>query len=468
MRVRFAIGDDGSVSVGDRLRGVSVVVAGAGLAGLTAARALEADGASVTVVEARARVGGRVWTIREGFQHGQHAEAGADLIEEEQHGVRDLAASLRLATVPILRSGWGFYGPDASGRRRRVYKSPKTFAIAAKRLRPEIADYTAADERWDSAVGIALARRSVRQWLESGAADPVLAAALTGLRGFFLADPEDLSLLVLVEQFASDGMPGTGRMFRLKGGNDRLPQAMARALRGPLLLETVVRQVVQDDQSVRVTIDEHGARRELRADFIVAAMPASTLRDIQFEPAPPEEQQRAIESLRYGSATRVLLQFERRFWNRSGRPRAFGTDLPIGAVWDGNEQQRGPAGILALLAGGKASHETQTILAAEGERGIVRRLAWLGQPARIIASRSLAWESDPWSRGGYAYFHPAFDPRLRAWLPRPFGRVLFAGEHTSERWQGYMNGAIESGRRAAVEVRAIASGPAESHGQTTA
>jgi monoamine oxidase len=64
------------------------------------------------------------------------------------------------------------------------------------------------------------------------------------------------------------------------------------------------------------------------------------------------------------------------------------------------------------------------------------------------------WEDDPHARGGYAFFDPAFDPDLRAWLARPAGRIFFAGEHTSIRWQGYMNGAVESGRRAAAEVAA--------------
>jgi monoamine oxidase len=73
----------------------------------------------------------------------------------------------------------------------------------------------------------------------------------------------------------------------------------------------------------------------------------------------------------------------------------------------------------------------------------------------LIASRQIVWEQDPWARGGYAFFDPTFDPALRAWLARPFGRVFFAGEHTSVRWQGYMNGAVESGRRAAAEIAAI-------------
>ena len=72
-----------------------------------------------------------------------------------------------------------------------------------------------------------------------------------------------------------------------------------------------------------------------------------------------------------------------------------------------------------------------------------------------MASRQIVWEQDPFARGGYAYFDPAFDPALRAWLARPSGRLFFAGEHTSIKWQGYMNGAVESGRRAAAEVAAV-------------
>jgi len=437
------------------LRGRSVIVAGAGLAGLAAAHDLEADGASVTVFEARDRVGGRVLTIRDGFASGQHAEGGADLIEGEQDYVRDLARRFRLETVRILRTGWGFCGCDRHGR-RRIASAPRTFERAGDRLEPEIDDFKLADERWDSAVAVALARRSVAEWLASGPKDPLLAAGLRGLRGFYLADPEELSLLVLVEQFAGEDVPGLGEMFRLRAGNDRLPQAMAKALRGRLELNAIVQRVQQDNAGVRVTVDERGQRREVQADYCVMALPASTLRDVRFEPSLPEDQHRAIATLRYGRATKMLLQFERRFWVRARRPRAFGTDLPIGAVWDGNEHQRGLPGILTLLAGGRASSELQQIVATEGAPGVVNRLAWLGKPAPLLASRAFVWEQERWSRGGYAFFDPQFDPRLRLWLPRPAGRILFAGEHTSRRWQGYMNGAIESGKRAAAEIRRLA------------
>jgi monoamine oxidase len=151
-----------------------------------------------------------------------------------------------------------------------------------------------------------------------------------------------------------------------------------------------------------------------------------------------------------------LLQFTRRFWRVPGRPRAFGSALPLGAIWEGNEEQHGRPGILTLLAGGSASDQTQAMVAKEGPKRLVGELDWLGsRRAELVASHQVVWESDVWARGGYAYFDPAFDPALRAWLARPTGRLVFAGEHTSIRWQGYMNGAVESGRRAAAEVAAI-------------
>jgi monoamine oxidase len=431
-----------------------VVIAGAGLAGLTAARALEAHGAAVTVIEARDRVGGRVHTIREGFAYGQHAEAGADLIEGEQTHVLDLAREVGLTPVRILRKGFGYYGPDKNGR-RRVHREPTTFEAAAKALKPIVDDYCRAAKQWDSGVAAGIARLSVADWLKRSRADVALRSGLRGLRGFFLADPEDLSLIALVDQFASAGPPGNDRFFRIEGGNDLLPQALARAVRGRVVLNAVVQRVRQDARGVRITLEERGRRREIRADYFVSALPATTLRDVAFEPALPQPQARAIASLKYGDATRMLLQFERPFWRTALRPRAFGTDLPIGAVWEAAEEQDASTAILSLLAGGRASRQLQDIVASEGADGVLRRLRWLGRAAPLLETWTITWERDRWSRGGYAYFDPAFDPSLRQWLFRPAGRVVFAGEHTSTESQGYMNGAIESGLRAATDVRWI-------------
>jgi monoamine oxidase len=209
-----------------------------------------------------------------------------------------------------------------------------------------------------------------------------------------------------------------------------------------------------------MTVDD-GRLTELAADYAVLALPASTLKDVRFTPALPDDQLRAIRTLEYGPATRAALQFETRFWRRLGRPSAYGSDQPTGAVWDGNEQQSRRPGILILLAGGGASRELRALVTRGGWNAVVRKLSWLGRPSNLLCAESYTWERDPWAKGGYAVFDRTFDPALRSWLARPAGRILFAGEHTSSKWQGYMNGALESGRRAAIEVAMLAGlGPA--------
>ncbi len=436
------------------LRGRSAVILGAGLAGLSAARELEREGARVTVLDARDRVGGRVHTIRGIFENGQHAEGGADLIEGEQSLVLELAQSVGLKPRRILRQGFTYYGPDASGR-NRVWRNASIWKDAARRLKPHIDRYQAAGERWDSGVAAALGPQSVAHWIRQQRAGRSFNAGIRSIRGFFLADPEDLSLLALVDQF-SQGIPGEDEFYRIPGGNDRLPQKLADALRGRVILRAMVESVGQNQTGVTVRYSENGDRREMTSDFAVIALPATTLRRVKFTPRLPADQWRAISQLKYGPATRVLLQFARPYWRRSHKHRAFGSPLPIGAVWDASEHQRGRSGMLMLLAGGRASAECREIIATEGPDGLVERLGWVGSPAPLQGLWHTSWEDDPLSGGGYAVFSPDFDPRLREWLARPAGRLTFAGEHTSMKWQGFMNGAVESGRRAAAEIAALA------------
>ena len=437
-----------------RLRGVSVIVAGAGLAGLSAARALEREGAEVALFEARDRVGGRVWTIRHGFEKGHHAEAGADLIETDQSRVIDLARELGLETTKILRRGFGYYGPDRDGR-RRIQSQTATFAAFSELLEPLIEEYELGERRWDGAIAARLGATAVAEVLEHAKRDETwLGERLRALRGLFLADPERLSLLALVDFFSENGSPRKG-MLRIAGGNDRLATELARRLTRAPTLHAVLRRVRQTDRGVTASIEINGVLGERRADFLVAALPPTTLSDVVFEPALLERQQHAVQSLRMGAATRMLLQFSRRFWARPLRPLAYGSPFAFGAVWDGNEEQRGPAGILSLLAGGGASADLQALIDGGGVPSVVSELEWLGKPSRVLTSRVITWEDDPWARGGYAYFGTSFAPADRDLLARPAGRVVFAGEHTSVRWQGYMNGAIETGLRAAAEVAAL-------------
>ncbi len=435
------------------LNGLSVAVVGAGLAGLAAAHDLYLRGAEVSVLEACDRIGGRVLTVHDGFHDRQHGEAGADLIDEDQATIRRLAESeLGLRLVPILEGGFDFV--RRIGGRIAVDSSPWARLIEA--LRPLIHTYGLAEQHWHSPIVASLARHSIAEWLNAVHASEDLRAIARGMRGFFLADPDALSLLPVLEEFTDSGSPGGQRMYRVEGGNVRIAERLVAPLGDRVHLQSPVVAVTQDAHRVRVKV-QAGKRglAEVDADYAVVAVPAPLAAAIEWTPRLPDAQHEALSRLKYGFATKTLLQFDRRFWQVPGKPRAYGSDLAIGAVWDGNEDQPGASGMLSLLAGGSTSNATAALLARGGAEALVQELGWLGSAdAHLVAFKSVRWEDDPWAGGGYAYFDPAYAPEWRTWLARPFGRVLFAGEHTSVRWQGYMNGAVESGLRAAGEIAA--------------
>ena len=436
------------------LRGVRVIVAGAGLAGLSAAWALARKGATVRIVEARDRIGGRVWTGRAAPIEPFHAEFGGEFIDEAHKAIRKLCRRLSVPLVPVIESGFGI--ALEMGARTRVFaEQAPVWKAFVDTLKPAARAYEQVDRDRGSTIAAAIARRSLTDLLAAADAEPRLLAYATALRGLYLAEPSDLSALVAVEQTLA-GDPGAVRMSRVKGGNDRLLAALQKATPMRLDLQHVVRGVAIDGRGVSVTIEGSGRRRAVaRADYLVAAVPAPHLLEWTIAPALPDAQQLALRSLVYGAATKAVLRFSRRWWRRGGRPKAFSTNLPVGAVWESAEEQK-KAALLTLMAGATASAALREILERDGGAGATKRLRWLnGGPREQPQLHWVSWERDPWARGGYAAFTTAFDPVLRPWLARGAGPLLFAGEHTSRDHQGSMNGAVESGLRAAREILTI-------------
>ena len=321
-----------------------------------------------------------------------------------------------------------------------------------------IRPYRLAEQRWDSPIAADLARRSVAQWLDEVQADEELRATATGLRGFFLADPEELSLIALVDQFAAeDGPPAPGTCTASTAATIVSRPALAAPLGDRLQLNTELVAVSHRGRDVRATLKDG---RSVSPDHVrlprarAAGDAAAPHADHAGPAGAAARRDRA--GCRYGRATKTLLQFSRRFW-RDARTAA-GVRIAAARSARSGTATRNSAdapGILALLAGGGASDASQAILAREGRAGLAARSTGSGRSARRCSRRGRSsGRHDPLARGGYAYFDPGFDPALRAWLARPVGRLFFAGEHTSIKWQGYMNGAVESGRRAAAEIDA--------------
>ena len=440
----------GASAAAPAIPGRTVLVLGAGVAGLVAARELEAAGARVVVLEASARVGGRVRTFR-GFSDGSCGELGGELLEGSHQELLDLARALGIRPVRVLRRGFGF-------RTARGEVDADWDAVAAL-LRPATRAFVRAGLSWASAAARPLARMSVDRWLrESGASADVRRITEGLVRGMLLGDPERLSLLQLAsELLGGEGGP-TAVFHRLEGGNDRLPKALADGLASPVRVRSVVRAVKTTADDVRVSLRTDGREETLAADAAVVALPVPPLRRVAFHPALPAPMRRALSTVRIGEATKTVLEFDRPFWRSPRGPAAFGTDLAVGAYWDGGEEQRGRPAVLSVLAGADLSLRYARV-APDRRAARVARDVPDARTAVLRDGESVSWEREPFAGGGYARFDVGFDPALRAELSRPVGRLAFAGEHTSLAFQGYVTGALESGRRAALDVRRALAGP---------
>ena len=387
------------------MRGISVLVAGAGLAGLTAARELGRKGRS----RHRHR---RARSRRRPRLHGSRAIPPRRACRSRRRSHRrkpdgNLQADRRRWIAHGEDSAWRLHiGPARSAGGAALAASTR-WQDLGKRLQPEVRAFCVSEQRWDGGVAASLARESVAQWLDRIRAPQGLRDVAVGLRGFFLADPDELSLLALADQFAEDGAPGSEKMFRIIGGNDRLPAVLAKALGSRLRLQTILRRVTQTRDGVTAALESKGRVNEARFDYLVCAMPATTVRDVVFEPALPEIQRQAMTSR----------QVRRRDEDRAAvRSRAVAQARQASSVrhavsdWRRLGWKRGAATgrILTLLAGGGASAATREMLAAEGPSRIVRELSWLNlKNTELIAWTSVSWEHEPWSRGGYAFFDTA-------------------------------------------------------------
>jgi monoamine oxidase len=241
--------------------------------------------------------------------------------------------------------------------------------------------------------------------------------------------------------------------FAIRGGTDLLPKAFATRLAPQIRYQSSVVRIEPGETSASVVVRQDGRLQRLTADHVVCTLPFSVLAHVDVAPPFSPQKARAVDLLPYTSVARVYLQFRRKAWAAENLAVTATTDLPTKWVFEHTANQPGPRGILEAQAIGREGQRVTQM--AEGDRILFA----LSQVERIFPGIredfehgvSKSWDEDPWAGGAFAYLRPG---QMRALLPhlaRPEGRVHFAGEHTSP-WSGWMQGALDSGLRAAREI----------------
>jgi monoamine oxidase len=437
---------------------VDVVVVGAGVAGLVAARRVAAAGRSVLVVEARERVGGRVETVE---SHGHAIDLGGSWIGAEHQRARRLAGDLGLRLTRSYDEGRAVE-LDGRGRGARLRRLPEQVnrRVVYRRL-DQIARRVPVDAPWSSPRAAALDSRTLAAWLRR--VTPPRAGARRAVGGtmtnVLAADPAEVSLLHALFYLHSNrgleqllGTEGGAQQDMVAGGAQSIADRIAQTLDGALALGAPVRRVEHSD-GVRVECD--GLRVDARA--AVVSLPPLLGADIAWSPALPAARDELSRRMPHGDVVKVAAVYEEAFWRTGGLSgEAWGYDLPFDFTHDVSAEGGAPGVIATFYVGERALRLRDLTPDARRAASLAGLEHCFGpRAAHPLAVLERDWGAEQWSRGGYGgYMTPGGWTGPGRALRAPVGPISWAGSETASEFAGYIEGAVESGERAANEALA--------------
>ena len=446
-----------------RPHGRRVVVVGAGFGGLACAYELQSAGYSVTVLEARPRLGGRVLSFSD-MVPGKTVEGGGELIGSNHPTWVAYAKRFRLKFLdvtedenlesPVLLDGKLLTSEETEqlfGEMDAAYQKMTADAVPIN-----------ADEPWTSPNAAALDRMSTADWLNSLSLSPraklALKAELSADNGAALDRQSYLGNLTQVKGGGLEKYWEESEVYRCRGGNDQLAKRLAEAIgAGNIRLATPVTSIQVRDSSVTVTCTDNSV---LEADDAILAVAPSVWNKIRITPQLPLELQPQM-----GINVKYLAAVKNQFWKEDGLSPDAATDGMVSMTWEGTDNQRGPGALLIAFSGGPAAETCRSRWTTDRDKAYTDELAAIYPkfPERFISSRFMNWPSDEWTGAGYSFPAPGQVTTMGPVLRRGVGRLHFAGEHASYQFVGYMEGALHSGAALAKRL-ALRDGVAQTLG----
>jgi monoamine oxidase len=443
------------------------IVIGAGIAGLTAAEALLHDGLTVRVLEARDRVGGRL--LNHELADGGIVEVGGQWIGPTQRRATALARRMGLPLYPTHATGKNLIEHDGTVTRYAgdipkinpavladIGQARLRLNLMARRVRTDAPWRAPKAGRWDA--------RTFEDWIARNLVTPMGRELLRlGCAAVWACEPRDVSLLHVLFYTRSAGRfedligtRGGAQQDRVVGGSQLLATRLHATLpAGTVQLDAPVTQVVQDADGVEV----HSAAGVHQARRVVVALSPALAGRLTYGPALPAARDQLTQRTPNGSVIKCMAVYDRPFWREQGLSgQAASLTGPARVVFD-NSPHGSDRGVLLGFLEGREAREWSGRPEAERRAAVVAGFARLFGPkaSRPIDYVDRDWSAETYTRGCYGGHLPpgtwtAFGPALTA----PVGRVHWAGTETATTWSGYIDGAIESGERAAREVRAAA------------